>query len=179
MSDNKVAYRYAKSLFEVAKSAKNVEAVNQNMVDFQITCKQNIELKNVLKSPIVSSEQKSNLLSTVFASYEKVVIDFFSLVVSKNRAGSLPQIASKFEDLYNEYNQIVEVDVQSAQALTEGERKEVVSYLEKQTGAKEIKIAEQINPDLLGGLVIKYGDSLIDSSVSFQIKNLKKELQII
>lgn len=179
MSENKVAYRYAKSLFDVANSAKNVEKVNQNMIDFVTTCNENEELKKVLKSPIVTSKEKSNLLSTVFASYEKVVIEFFELVVSKNRAGNLPQIASNFEHLYNEYNQIVAVDVQSAQALTEGERKEVISYLEKQTGAKEIKIAEQINPDLMGGLVIKYGDSLIDSSVSSQIKNLKKELQII
>jgi len=179
MSDNKVAYRYAKSLFEVANSANNVEAVYQNMLDFQATYKENDDFKLALKSPIISSAQKSNLLSKVFASYEKIVVDFFNLVASKNRAGSLPEMASQFVALYNEFNQIVAVDVQSAQALTEGERKEVISYLEKQTGAKEIKIAEEINPDLLGGLVIKYGDSLIDSSVSSQIKNLKKELQII
>lgn len=179
MSDNKVALRYAKSLFDVAEADNGIEQIQQNMLDFEETCSSNEELVQALKSPIVSVQQKQGLLSKVFASYQKEVISFFELVASKNRAGYLPQIAAQFKALYNQSKQIIEVDVQSAQALTETEKKDVISFLEKETGAKEIKLTEQINPELLGGLVIKYGDSLIDSSVLSQIKNLKKELQIV
>ena len=179
MYDNKVAFRYAKSLFDVALSNQNLEEVYNDMVNFAATCSENKELAPALKSPIVTSKQKSNLLLKVFASYEKEILNFFELVASKNRAGVLPHIAAQFISLYNEHNGILEVSVSSAQALTDKERKDIIAYLEKQTGAKDIKMAETVDSSIIGGLVIKYGDSLIDSSVLSQINNIKKELQIV
>lgn len=179
MSDNKVALRYAKSLFDVAISNGNLEEVYLDIINFEATCNEHKELAPTLKSPIVSSRQKSNLLLKVFASYEKEILNFFDLVATKNRAGVLPQIAARFVTLFNEHKGILEVNVSSAQALTEKERKHIVAYLEKETGANDIKIAETVDPTIIGGLIIKYGDSLIDSSISSQINNIKKELQIV
>ncbi len=85
MSENKVAGRYAKSLFDVAVADNLVDPITDNMDDFLKTCEENPELIAKLKSPIVSSKQKSAFLVKVFTSCGKNVQSFFSLVIANTR----------------------------------------------------------------------------------------------
>jgi len=178
MSGNKIALRYAKSLFKVARENNILSDVMVNISLLKDTMDEHKDLVQALKNPIVSARQKEQILLQTFNAFNPTVLDFISLVVNKNRAEYMSEIATQFIALFNTHNQIVTAAVSSATALTDKEQKEVVALLEKRTGAKQINLTKIINPALIGGLVIQYGDSLLDSSVLSRINNLKKELQI-
>lgn len=178
MASSKVAIRYAVSLFDVALDADILEKVKANMQEIVEASESNEDFLKALKSPIVSSAQKATLLRTVFASSEKETLLFFDLITSKNRSSELIQVAKEFNNLFNNHNGIVEVNVETATELSDEKKASLTSSLIKQTGAKSIALNIKTNPDLIGGMVIKYGDRLLDNSISSQIKKLKKELEI-
>ena len=179
MADNKVAKRYASSLFGVAQENNNLDAVSDDMQSLISACRENDDLLKTLHSPIVGASQKESVLRNVFASAQKETLSFFALLVEKNRTSYIVAIAQRFNQLCNDDKGIIEVSVQSAQKLADKDKKDLIAFLEKQTGAKDIALEESINPDLLGGMIVKYQDRLLDNSVLSQINNLKKELDIV
>jgi len=178
MSGNKIALRYAKALFKVANANNILTDVMDNMILLKSTMDEQKDLVQALKNPVVKASQKEQILLQSFKSFNPTVLDFMSLIVNKNRAEYMGEITAQFMELFNEQNLIVTAEVSSATALTDKEEREVIALLEKRTGAKQINLTKNIKSDLIGGLVIQYGDSLLDSSVLSRINTLKKELQI-
>lgn len=81
-------------------------------------------------------------------------------------------------DLYRKNQGIEKVSVQSAAALNESDKTSIQQYVQKITGAKSVELHTEINPSVIGGMVIKFGDNLLDSSVAAKLRKLKKELNI-
>jgi F-type H+-transporting ATPase subunit delta len=178
MASSKVAARYAVSLFEVALEAGVLDKVNADMINVLDASKSNKDFIKALQSPVIPTSNKSALLKTVFSSSQKETTSFFDLITSKNRSSELLFVAQEFQNLYNSHNGIVEVNVETATDLSESKQNELTAFLEKQTGAKRIALNINTNPDLIGGMVVKYGDRLLDNSILSQINKLKKELDI-
>lgn len=176
MSETRIAARYAKSLMELAIEQDLLEQVNFDMRSLQAVTKQSPDLVNMLKSPIIKSDKKASILEGVFGkSFNKLTQAFVNTVVRKRREMYLPLIAQEFSKQYNQRNGISAATVTSATALTEEMTASVKEFIEKETNSR-IDLETQVNPDIIGGLVIRIEDSLYDSSIAKKLNLLKKEL---
>lgn len=174
MSEIKIALRYAKSLLDLAKEQNKVDEINNDIKLFHDTVKANPQLRAVLANPIISATDKKAVLHGLFASkMDKATIAFFDLMIGKSRESYLYATSKQFGELYNQLNGIVKAEVVSASALTEGNKQQLVSTLEKELN-KRVILNAKVNADLIGGFVLTVGDKQFDTSVAKQLNELKK-----
>ncbi len=175
MSGTKVAYRYAKSLLELAIEQNNVDAVLQNMIALENVTKENLDFQLLLKSPVVNSDKKISVFRAVFDGFETLTNAFIDLITSNGRESYLADIASSFIALVKEHKGIVPVTLTSAVALDGQTKKNILDRL-KLTIQGELEVTEKINPELIGGFILNMGDKQIDASIASQFSNLKQRL---
>jgi F-type H+-transporting ATPase subunit delta len=178
MSETKISNRYAEALMQQSVADNKLSVVADNMSVLSATCKSNKDLRNVLANPIINIQQKQNALLAIFAGFDPLVLNFIRMVCSKNRENILADIADAFLNLYRSKQGIEKVTVQSAVQISEHDEQAIKQYIKQKTGAKEIELHSEINPDIIGGLVIKFGDNLLDTSIAAKLRKLKKELNI-
>lgn len=178
MSEIKIANRYAQALIQQAISENKLEAVAGDMQTLYSTCKASKDLRNVLTNPIIAGSQKLSALKTIFKNFDNLSVQLITLVCSKNRENILLEIADAFMTAYRSHKGIQKVNVESAVAVDEATLQSIRQFVKQKTGANDIELHTSINPSVIGGLVIKYGDNLLDSSIAAKIRNLKKELNI-
>lgn len=176
MSEQRVASRYAKSLIDLAKEQNVLEAVKNDIIQFQRIAKQNHSLQTMLKSPVVNNGDKIAVLNKVFnTGFNAMTLSFFAIVVRKNRSAVLESISEAFLQQYNDLNNIISATVKTAQAIDTSVTAEVTQFIEKQSG-KKVSLTTVIDPSLIGGLVIQIGDNLYDASISGKINKVKQNL---
>ncbi|MBI1222375.1 MAG: ATP synthase F1 subunit delta [Bacteroidetes bacterium] len=175
MSEIRIASRYAKSLIELANEQKSVEAVHADMELLSATCKASKELVIMLKSPIIHGDKKRQVLENSFTDFNKLTRLFVETVIRKGREAYLPLIAKEAIRMYNEEHNIASATVTTASPMDAKMMGEIRKTLEQKTG-KKIVLESEVDPNLIGGLVVRLGDSLFDASISKQLKNIKKEL---
>jgi len=148
---SKAGARYAKSLLDLSKEQNAVEEVKNDMVFFEKIVDDNSELEAILKNPIVPLDKK------------------------KGRSSILFDTAKQFVQQYNAIKGIVTAEVTSASALTDANRAEVITLVKKELGANEVLVKEKVNPELIGGFILKVGDRQFDASIASGLNKLKKE----
>jgi F-type H+-transporting ATPase subunit delta len=178
MPETKISNRYAEALMQQAIADNKLSAVADNMATISATTRSSKDLSNVLSNPIINKQQKQNALLAVFAGLDPMVLNFIKLVSSRNRESILQDIADAFLALYRVNQGIEKVTVQSAVPISEHDEQSIKQYIKQKTGAKTIELHSEINPSVIGGLVIKFGDNLLDTSIAGKLRKLKKELNI-
>jgi len=178
MSETKISNRYAQALMQQAITDNKLSVVADNMALISSTCSSSKDLRNVLSNPIINQQQKLNALLSVFAQVDPMVLNFIRLICDKNRENLLPDMADAFLTLYRTNEGIQKVTVQSAVKVSEHDEQSIKQYIKQKTGAKSIELHTEINPSVIGGLVIKFGDNLLDTSIAAKLRKLKKELNI-
>lgn len=178
MSERKIANRYAEALMQQALADGNVAEVAESILVVSNTCKASKDLRNVLNNPIINPAQKQAALLTVFKACHPLVYDFIKMICGKNRENILPVISEAFVDLYRKNNGIELVKVQSAAPLTDKDKTSIQEFVQKKTGAKSVELHAEINASIMGGMLIKFGDNLLDTSIAAKLRKLKKELNI-
>lgn len=169
----KAARRYAKSLLDFAESEKILAEVAADMQVVQAACKENADLVKFLKSPLIKADKKTAVLDKIFSGkIGKVTEKFVKIIVRKRREIILPEIAAAFEALYREQQGIVLAEVTTAIALDEALRAKI-NALVKNTHDK-VELKEHVNPDIIGGIVIKIGDAQYDDSILSRIAEIKR-----
>jgi F-type H+-transporting ATPase subunit delta len=175
----KAASRYAKSLIDLSTEPNALEEMKNDMVLFEKVVDDNSELEAILKNPIVPLDKKSGILNDVFGSkVNKITQSFLKLVVNKGRAGILFETAKQFINQYNLIKGIVTAEVTSATALTDENRKEIVSLVKKELGANEVIVKEKLDDKLIGGFILKVGDKQFDASIASGLNKLKREFAL-
>ena len=175
MSEIQVASRYAKSLIDLAEEKNSLEKVKSDIEGVVKTLRENPELRAVLANPIVSPDKKFAVLNQIFgASIEPMILAFFKIVVNKGRAEVLYGTTKQFLQDYNERKGIIRASVISATPLSEENRKEIIQVVEEATKGQVI-LEASVNPDLIGGFVLKVGDKQFDTTISGRLQRLKKE----
>lgn len=176
MKGSLAAKRYAKSLLALALENGVVDAVHADMLLLRQGVADSHELKNLLSSPIVKADKKAAILSEVFKGKISELSDkFFALVTSKGREALLPSIALAYEEAYRDYKNISTVEVTSAIALSEDQKKKILALAAKQ-GVENAELVEKVDPALIGGFVMRMGDKQIDASIAKRINTLRQEL---
>ena len=178
MSDVKIAVRYAKALLAKAKEDNITNQVSEDMISFAALCKSSSDFNTLLKSPIVKTTDKQATISKICSSFNPVTLSFFNLVSRKNRTNLMEAIAQEYIVINNEENGIVSAKVTSSVELTKEHETQVINYIKKYSNAKEVNLEKVVDEEIIGGIIIRFDDYLLDNSISTQINNLKKELNI-
>jgi F-type H+-transporting ATPase subunit delta len=171
-----VAYRYARSLMELAQEKGVLAGVQEDMRLVAETCFGSRELIVLLNSPVVKADKKDRILNQVFAGkIGQLTVSFMGILVRKGRERLLPDVAAAFSELYKIEKGIVVAQVGSAVPLSENARAQVRALAEKQHPGKTIELVEKVDPSLIGGIIIRIGDEQYDGSVSRQLTDLRRE----
>ncbi|MGK7389323.1 MAG: ATP synthase F1 subunit delta [Candidatus Cyclobacteriaceae bacterium M2_1C_046] len=176
MSDNRVAKRYAKSLLELADERKVLDAVNKDMQNFSEVVSENRDLMRALKSPIVGQDKKKAIIHAVFADVHEMTRAIFDIIIKKNRAEMLPEIANEFHRQYNLLLGIQVAHITTATPLNEKLRKEFISLIKQISGKDKIQLEEDVNDKIIGGFILTVGDRQIDDSINSKLNVLRRDL---
>ena len=172
----KLSNRYAKSLADIALKNNAMDATLQDMKLVLGACKSVSELRQLLRSPIIKTKKKIKIIQEIFSSRISVTtLNFIEMITVKKREAFLQTIAESFIVIYKRINQIETVTVTSVNPLEQDYKERLIAEVKK-TGCKKVELIEKISSDLIGGVIIKYGDKQIDASIKTKINRLKKTL---
>jgi F-type H+-transporting ATPase subunit delta len=176
MDENKISVRYAKALFSIAVEQKLLDEV-KNDVDLIYQTIGNVpELKSVLGNPVFKTSDKLGLFKEIFAGkVNSITFSFLKLVLSNNRESYLESISRNFLALYRINAGYKSAVISSAFAL-DSVTVEQFRQLIRNKFKTEVEITCNVNPDLIGGFILRVDDQQLDASVSAKLKGLKQEL---
>ena len=166
---------YSTALFELCREQDRLESVFTDFTQFyELTAAEDCaEYIKFLSSPLITGREKAESLNNVFGGkMETLLLDFLCLVTEKGRADRLDEIYSEFRRMYNDEKNILEV---TAVPLTSELRKRLTDKLAKSTG-RSIVLAEQVDRSLIGGIVVRYGNTELDSSVKTKLDKPKAQI---
>lgn len=173
--NTKASSRYAKALLELAIENKNLDSVMGDMNFLLQTNDDSREFELLVASPVVNSTKKIEIFEKVFEQFEKVTMSFITLVTENRRESLLPQIATAFIEQVKEHKGIVPVTLISAKKLDDATKGSIIAKI-SDTVKGQLEVEEKIDESLIGGFVVRMGDTRIDASVSSQLNNLKQRL---
>ena len=174
MIASKASRRYAKALLDFAIEQNKVEKVLNDMTLIHDTIEQSKELRFFLRNPVIKAEQKESVLEALFKkSISEESWGFLTLLVEKARLDILFGATVAFKQAYQKYAGILEIEVMYAEEPTDKQISSIKSHLESKTG-KTIIIHKIKTPELMGGLVVKMNDTVIDCSVKFKLQQLEQ-----
>lgn len=175
MSASKVATRYAHSLLLLAEEKGQLDKVHEDMLLVKQTATDSKDLRLLLDSPVVKSEMKSNVLKAIFKDkVSDMSMKFIELLVKKRRESLIDNVAIEFENQYLTSKNIITAEVTSVSPLSDAQRTEILAIIKK-VDNKEVQLTEKLDPELVGGFIIRIGDRQIDHSVSGKLKAYKAE----
>lgn len=178
MADQRVAARYAKSLLDLGKEMGTLSAVKDDMDLLSKTMADSRELRLLLRNPIVKHDKKLAILKAIFeGKVSDMTLRFFTILTDKNRESAIEGIGPEFLAQYNVLQGIQSAQVTSATPLTAAARAEIQALVAKQTGHAEVQLTEKVDPELIGGFVLRVGDNQIDDSVRTSLRKLRTSLQ--
>lgn len=173
MSDQTVAFRYAKSLIDLARERGITDTVAADMQLFGQTARESRGLVLALQSPVVKHYKKLEILKALFQKrVDPVTFSIFEILTRKNREGLLPAIAEEFQRQYDDLKGIQKAEVTTVVPLTEAQRKAFIEEVARATG-RTVQLHERLNPKLIGGYVLRVGDRQIDASIRSRLNELR------
>jgi len=173
MSEVTIAYRYTKPLLDLALEKGIAEEVNNDMLLLRDACDTSFELKSILRNPAIRGYKKLAILKAIFREkVQPLTLSLFDVIDRRNREGILYTLSVEFTHLYKKHKGIEEITVISAVPLTDSARQSLIDKLVAQLG-KQVEVTEQVDASLIGGMMIKIGNSLIDNSIRSELKRLE------
>lgn len=175
---SEAAARYAQAVFDLAKEAKQLEAVEQDFAKFGAAWKESADLRDAARSPLIDPQEKAKALTAVAAKLG--VSDLgrraIGAVAQNRRAAELPAIATAYRALVARDRGARQVEIISARPLAEAEKTAIVDSLSKQLGAK-IEAETSVDESLIGGFVARVGSRQFDASVKAKLDALRLALK--
>jgi F-type H+-transporting ATPase subunit delta len=176
MKGLKVSSRYAKSLLDLSVEKGLLEQIYQDMQLIAKTCRDSRDFHLFLKSPVIKSHKKEEVITTLFTNkVSELTLAFIKILNKNGRESLLELISQSFINQYKAHKNILSAEVTSVISLDDDASKQFIDALNKLTG-KHIELENQINRDLIGGFVLKMEDKQLDKSIKTQLNNIKKDL---
>jgi F-type H+-transporting ATPase subunit delta len=173
-----VAGRYASALFELANEQGQLPEVEQKLSDFQQLLDASQDLRRLVRSPVFSGEEQAAALGAVCAraGIGGLVANFLQLVAKNRRLFAVPDMIKAFRALAARARGEVQAEVAAAHPLNDQQLQTLKETLRASVG-KEVQVTTRVDPALLGGLVVKIGSRMIDSSLRTKLDTLKMHLK--
>jgi F-type H+-transporting ATPase subunit delta len=172
---SKVSKRYAKALFSLGQEDGNFEQYGRDLDEFTGFYIDNVEFRQVIANPIYATEDRKAVLSAVLekSGLSGVVKNFLNLLLDKNRIGAIEAITQHYSRLTDEASGIARAEIITARPLKAETLARIKASLETVT-SKKIQSEVREDAGLIGGIVVKIGDTVLDGSVKAQLEVLKQ-----
>lgn len=169
--------QYANALADIVLAQGAAEPARKQLRDFAAAYAQSAELRNFLASPAVQRQAKHGVIEKLVARLgaSKIVRNFLFVLADNQRARFLPEIVETFEEVLRQRQGLAEAEVTSAVALNETQKTTLSRTLERLT-AKKIQAKYSLEPGLLGGAIVRIGDTIYDGSLLSQLNRLRTQL---
>ncbi len=169
--------QYANALADVALAQGAADSALKQLGDFAAAFAGSNELRNFLTSPGVPREAKHGVIEKIAARVGagKIVRNFLFVIADHHRTHILPEIVASFQDVIRQRQGIAEAEISSAIELSAGQKKKFAQTLERLTG-KKIQAKYSLDPTLLGGAVVRVGDTIYDGSVRSSLNEMRARL---
>lgn len=170
-----LARPYAKAAFEYAVASNALDVWSEALA-WQAKLVEDVQLASLLGSPSVNRDQRVDLLIELSGGRGgEAMRNFLQVLAQNDRLLLLPMVFEQFQALKAEYQQLVDVQVTSAAPIDEGQQQRLAAALIKRLG-REVRLQITIDPDLIGGAIVRAGDTVIDGSLRGRLNKLASEL---
>ncbi|TCO71715.1 F0F1 ATP synthase subunit delta [Rhodovulum euryhalinum] len=173
-----IAARYATALFEIAKEANAVAALEADVEIIDAVLTDSADFRALIASPIYTREAQSNAIATLAPKMGigAMTANTMRLMASKRRLFALPQLVARLRALIAEHKGEISADVVSARPLSDAQKAKLAAALKANAG-KDVKINATVDERLIGGLVVKLGSKMIDSSIRTRLSALQNTMK--
>jgi ATP synthase F1 delta subunit len=170
-----IAEVYARSLFEVAQEQDRLDVIREQLGQFADALHENRQLAIFFFSPYFSGEEKKDGLRRLISDADPIFMNFLEALVERHRMPAVFRIRSRYDEMWDKVNQLLPVEVTSAIPLDESTVKSIGQRIGEQTG-NEIELTTVVDPDVLGGIVLRVGNFILDASIRNSLNQLRKQV---
>jgi ATP synthase F1 delta subunit len=170
-----IASVYARSLFEVAKEQDKLDKVRDELGEFADALNGTRELQVFFFSPYFSTAEKQDGLDKAISGADEIIVNFLKLLIENHRMPVIFRVRREVDRLWLQENRLLPVTVTSAVELDQSTVKQIGDRIAEQTGRK-VDLAATVEPDILGGLVVRVGNSILDASIRNRLEQLRKQV---
>jgi F-type H+-transporting ATPase subunit delta len=176
MLNPRLAGRYAKSLIDLAIERNQLEVIYNDMLFLRNVCKNSREFVTILKSPVITSDKKDNILQAIAGGkVSEVTMAFNKLLVKKGRESGLPEIINAFIEQYKKHKDIHTVKLTTAVPVSEELKQQIIAKIQEQTAMKNIELETAVKDELIGGFVLELGGTLVDGSIAYDLSKIRSQ----
>ena len=177
MAESRAAIRYAKAVLSLASDNKVAEVVNTDMKQIVSVIAENSDLGAMLQSPVIRSSDKKAVLTSVFSGVNAATSSLIDTLIANKRIALLGDVASKYNQLYDQLRDTQVAKVTPAAPLTEALEKKILAKVKELTG-KTTEIENTVDESILGGFILRVGDLQYDASIANKLNKLKREFTL-
>jgi F-type H+-transporting ATPase subunit delta len=170
-----IAAVYARSLFEVAKEQNKLDSVREQLGQFAGALEETRELQVFFFSPYFSTAEKEDGLDRAVSGADPAVVNFLKLLIENHRMPVIFRVRREYDRLWEEENKLLPVRVTSAVELDKSTVSQIGDKIAEQTGRK-VELSSDVDPDILGGIVVRVGNSILDASIRNRLEQLRKQV---
>jgi F-type H+-transporting ATPase subunit delta len=170
-----IAQVYSRSLFDVAKEHGELDRMRDELAAFSDALAENRELSVFFFSPYFSTQEKEDGLRRAVVDADPRLVNFLEVLIENHRMPLIHRIRRQFEVLWDHENRRLPVEVTSAVELDRSVIEALEARILQQTG-QNVELESIVDPDILGGIVVRVGNSILDASVRHRLEQLRKEV---
>jgi F-type H+-transporting ATPase subunit delta len=170
------AVTYAEALYEAAAAASAVTPVAEDVAGIAGAVRESDELRAALSNPEIDSTAKKRIVEAVADGAHPLVLNFLRVLADRGRLGDLPEIAEAVAARVGRAENRIDVEAVTAVPLPADLRERIVEQIRATTGA-DVVLTESVDPEIVGGLVLRVGGAVVDGSVRHRIESLRQNLR--
>ena len=170
-----IAAVYARSLFEVAQEQGKLDEVREQLGQFADAMHDDRDLQVFFFSPYFSTQEKEDGLDRAVSGADPTVVNFLKLLIENHRMPVIFRVRRGYDELWEAENKLLPVQVTSAVELDSATVKQIGDRIAEQTGRK-VELSAHVEPEILGGIVVRVGNQVLDASVRKRLEQLRKQV---
>ena len=171
-----IRVRYAKAFFQAAKEKNQLEQLKTDIEKVFEVCNNSADFILLLNSPVVKTSKKVSLIKQIFKNeVDQLTLNFLSLITVNKREPEIPGICRDFLEMVRKEKNIKTASLITALPIGKVTEEKIKTLVEKELNAK-IELSANVNPDIIGGMILRIDDKQYDSSVATQLKKIRQRL---
>ncbi len=170
-----IAQVYSRALFEAAQENDKLDVVREQLGEFADALDEQRDLAVFFFSPYFSTEEKKDGLGKLVEGADDVVRNFLELLIEKHRMPAIFRIRRAYDARWEEENKLLPVEVTSAIELDPDTVEQIGAKIGERTG-RRVQLESRVDPDILGGIVVRVGDRILDASIANRLDSLRKQV---
>lgn len=176
MNGQRKAAIYAESLFQAARDAGTLAETGADLAAFTEAMRRSPDLKAILLNPRIDSRAKKKAVAEIAAGADRLFLNALNLLTDKRVVAIIFDLERRYQELLKRQQGIVGIEVTSAMTLDEASRQRIRRQLEAATGRK-VELRETVDTGIIGGLIVRVGDTIIDSSLQGRLQALRRRMR--